>query len=155
MQQVEKTSGSFQLIRPVLLPQAHFPSQVRHADPSGWSRAYCFFACSASRSLSAILSSVQPLPVLRERSPPRKPDIFVARTTARTLYSKRNHISHNSAVNHPRDCLPCAHIVLRRHVHHALHPDSPRGSLYGSSRGSCTLITVGDVWREGYAPETP
>jgi len=132
-----------------------FRPQVRHADPSGWSRAYCFFAYSTSRSMSAIPSSVQPLPVLRKRSPPRKPDIFPARTAARTLYSKRNDTPHNAAVNHPRDCLPCASIVLRQHVHHALHPDSPRGSLYGSSRGSRTLSIVCDVWREGYAPETP
>jgi len=155
MQRMKNTSESFQLIRPVLLPQAHIPSQVRHADPSGWSRAYCFFPCSASRSMSAIPSFVQSLPVLRRRSPPRKPDIFVARTAARMLYSKRNDISHNIAVNHPRDCLPCAPIVLRRHVHHAPHPDSPRDSLYGSSRGSYALIIVYDVWREGYAPETP
>ena len=134
-----------------------FRPQVRHADPSGRSRAYCFFACSESGSMSAVPSSVQPLPILRRRGPPmhRQLEISVARTAARTLYLKRNNIFHNAAVNHPRGRLPRAPIVRCRHVHDALHPGSPRDSLNDSSRGSCTLVFVYDMWMEGYASEMP
>jgi len=54
-------------------------------------------------------SSVQPLPILRTRRPPRQLEIFDTCTAARTLYPKRNDIFHNAAIDHPKDCLPLAH----------------------------------------------
>jgi len=142
---MKKASESFQLIRPVLLPQAQIPSAS--------------LSCLPFRVAPCLLLQCQWIyvrySILRRHSPPRQLEIFDTCTAARSLYPKCNDIFYNTAVSHPRDCLPCAPIVLRRHVHHALHPDSPRGSLYGSSRDSCTLSMVCDVWREGYAPETP
>jgi hypothetical protein len=89
--------------------------QVRHVDHSGWFRAYCSFACSASRFVSPSYPSCSSRP--STHSPPRRARQLganVARTTPRTLYAKRNDILHNVAVNYPRDCLPREPIVLRR-----------------------------------------
>jgi len=61
-------------------------------------------------------------------------------TTDRFMYELNDHL------HRPRcTILGIHHIRLRRHVHDALDPGSPHDSLYGFSRGSCSLVFVYDV----------
>jgi hypothetical protein len=123
MQQMTKTSESFQLIRLALLSQAHTPSQVSHADPQDGS---VLIVSSLAVQVDLPILSSGPTPTSAPASGQCRS--HHGANTGRTLYPKRNDIFHNAAVNHPKDSLPRAHIFLSPYVLDALHSDSPANS---------------------------
>jgi hypothetical protein len=140
-------SESFQLIRFLLLSQAHIPSQVRHADPQDGSVLTVYWL--------AVQVDLCPYPILRS-TPTHTPYTHPAATSA-PARSHRSQLGANTVPQAKRHFSQrCRQLLkglilspLRAHRHTSVRPRRStfrlaRDSLYGSSTGSCTLVFVHD-----------